>query len=58
VNSSTIFTSPPWIEVVLVPLEQLLGLERHGELVHQVRCHVVVDVLDAEGRLDLLDARL
>ena len=44
-------------QVVLVALVQLLGLERSGELVHEVRRHLVVHVLDAEGLLDLLDAR-
>ena len=43
-------------DVVLVPLEQLLGLERGLELVHEVGRHLVVHVLDAERLLDLLDA--
>ena len=43
-------------EVVLVALVQLLGLERHRHLVDEVLLHLVVEVLDAEGLLDLLDA--
>ena len=45
-------------DVVLVPLVQLLGLQRHRHLVHQVLLHLVVEVLDAERGLDLLDSRL
>ena len=45
-------------DVVLVPLVQLLGLQRRRELVDEVLLHLVVEVLDAEGLLDLLDARL
>ena len=45
-------------DVVLVALVQLLGLQRHRELVHEVLLHLVVEVLDAERGLDLLDARL
>ena len=45
-------------DVVLVALVQLLGLQRDLELVHQVGLHVVVEVLDAELRLDPLDAGL
>ena len=44
--------------VVLVPLEELLRLQRGLELVDQVLRHLVVQVLHAEGALDLLDARL
>ena len=43
-------------DVVLVALVQLLGLERHGELVHEVGLDVVVEVLDVEGPLDGIDA--
>ena len=43
-------------EVVLVALVQLLGLERHRHLVDEVLLHLVVEVLDAEGLLDPLDA--
>ena len=45
-------------DVVLVALEQLLGPQRGLELVHEVLGDAVVEVLDAEGVLDLLDARL
>ena len=45
-------------DVVLVPLVELLGLQRDLQLVDEVLLHLVVDVLDAEGRLDLVDAGL
>ena len=45
-------------DVVLVLLEQLLGPQRGLELVHEVGRELVVEVVDAEGPLDLLDARL
>ena len=45
-------------DVVLVALVQLLGLQRHRHLVDEVLLHLVVEVLDAEGLLDLLDAGL
>ena len=45
-------------DVVLVLLEQLLGLERVVEEGHQRRVDRVVEVVDAEPVLDLLDARL
>ena len=46
----------PLDDVVLVPVEQLLGLQGHVELVDEVGLHDVVEVLDAELGLDLLDA--
>ena len=45
-------------EIVLVPLVELLGRQRLGQLVHVVDRDVVVDVVDPDGLLDLLDARL
>ena len=45
-------------DVVLVLLEQLLGLERVVEEGHQRRVDRVVEVVDAEPVLDLLDAGL
>jgi len=45
-------------DVVLVPLVELLGLQRHRQLVHQVLLHLVVHVLDVQRRLDLVDAGL
>ena len=58
VNSSTIFTSPLWHEVVLVPLVEVLGRQRLRQLVDVVDRHGVVDVLDADRLLHLLDPRL
>ena len=43
-------------DVVLVALVQLLGLQRHRQLVHQVLLHLVVQVRDVERLLDLFDA--
>ena len=43
-------------DVVLVALVELLGLQRHRELVDEVGLDVVVQVVDLEGGLDLLDA--
>ena len=45
-------------DVVLVALEQLLGLDRVVEVAHVRRVHRVVEVVDAEVVLDLLDPRL
>ena len=45
-------------DVVLVALVQLLGLERHRELVDEVRLDVVVQVVDLECGFDTLDAGL
>ncbi len=45
-------------DVVLVAEEQLLGAERHRELVHQVLGDAVVEVLDLERGLDPFDALL
>ena len=45
-------------DVVLVPLVELLGLQRDLQLVDEVLLHLVVDVLDAERGLDLVDAGL
>ena len=45
-------------EVLLVPLVQLLGLQRLGQLVHQVGRAQVVEVVDPEQALDLLDPGL
>ena len=45
-------------DVVLVPLEQLLGPQRGLELVDEVLGHAVVEVVDPERLLDLLDAVL
>ncbi len=43
-------------DVVLVALVQLLGLQGHRQLVHQVLLHLVVEVVDAERLFDPLDA--
>ena len=45
-------------QVVLVPVVEVLGRERLGQLVHVVDRDGVVDVLDADRLLHLLDARL
>ncbi len=45
-------------QIVLVPLVEVLGRERLGQLVHVVGGDRVVDVLDADRLLHLLDARL
>ena len=45
-------------DVVLVPAVELLSLQRDLELVDQVLLDGVVQVVDVEGLLDLLDARL
>ena len=45
-------------DVVLVAVEQLLGAQRLGELVHEVLVDVVVEVRDAERLLDAADALL
>jgi hypothetical protein len=45
-------------DVVLVPLVQLLGLDRVVQEADQRRVDRVVEVVDAEPVLDLLDARL
>ena len=45
-------------EVVLVPLVEVLGRERLGQLVDVVDGHGVVDVLDPDRLLHLLDPRL
>ena len=42
-------------DVVLVPLVELLGLQGGVELVDEVGRHLVVEVVDAEGRLDGMD---
>ena len=45
-------------DVILVAAVQLFRLQRHRELVDEVCLHVVVEVLDSEGLLDLFDAGL
>ena len=58
VCSSTIRTSPFDDDVVLVALEQLLGLDRVVEEADERGVHALVEVLDAEVVLDPLDAGL
>ena len=58
VCSSTMSTSPFDDDVVLVALEQLLGLDRVVEVADQRGVDGLVEVVDAEVVLDLLDAGL
>ena len=58
VNSSTILTSPSWIDVVDVALVERLRLERLGQVVDELDVARVVEVVDLERALDLLDRAL
>ncbi len=58
VCSSTMSTSPSMHDVVLVALEQLLGLDGVVEVADERGVGRLVEVVDAEVVLDLLDAAL